>query len=113
MTEMIAALAEDPAALSRLSEAAAERGASLAWDRSVEPLVQQLMAWFPDRLATRSPAPGLKLVEQTASTTSPERPPTIERPLREPGPRDRDDITEIRQLQIAAAGSVNMSNLRD
>ncbi|MBZ9655489.1 glycosyltransferase [Phyllobacterium lublinensis] len=111
MTEMLAALAEDSAALSRLSEAAAERGGSLAWDHSVEPLVQQLMAWFPDRFAARTPA--LKLVEQTASTALPDRAPAIERLLREPGSRERDDISEIRPLQIAAAGSVNMNNLRD
>ncbi len=113
MTEMIAALAEDSAALRRLSEAAAERGASLAWDRSVEPLVQQLMAWFPDRLSTRSPGAGLKLVEQTSPSVSPDRPQTAERLFREAGPRERDEISEIRQLQLAAAGSVNMNNLRD
>ncbi|WP_072642900.1 glycosyltransferase [Sinorhizobium americanum] len=83
MTETIAALAEDSAALSRLSEAAAERGASLSWDRSVEPLVEQLMAWFPDRFSTRSPAPGLKLVEETEA---PDQPWAIERLLRETVP---------------------------
>ncbi len=113
LTEIIMALSEDPAALRRLSEAAAERGGSLMWEHSVEPLVNQLKSWFPDRLPTLPVETTLKLVEQTVPTITPERIPSFERFPREAAPKQRDEISEIRPLQIAAAGSAHMHNLRN
>jgi glycosyltransferase involved in cell wall biosynthesis len=112
LTGMIAALSEDTAALTQLSEAASERGGSLAWEQSVGPLVEQLKSWFPDRLATRA-IENLKLVEPVASLLTTERLPSVERPLREPDVHGRNDLSEIRPLLSAAARSANMNNLRN
>jgi hypothetical protein len=82
------------------------------WEHSVEPLVNQLKSWFPDRLPTLPVETTLKLVEQTAPTPA-ERIPSFERFPREAAPKQRDEISEIRPLQIAAAGSAHMHNLRN
>ena len=105
----IAALAEDTEALGRLSEAAAQRGGALAWELSVEPFVKQLKAWFADRFVS-APEPELKVVEHAPPASSP-RPSTFPRNQRDE--TQRDEITEIRPRQIAAAGSANMNNLRN
>lgn len=109
MGAALAGLAGDPAALRRLSDAAAERAASLVWERSVEPLVQQLMAWFPGRLSSFSLEGGLKIAGQTAA---PADRPSGDRGPREIAPKERGDLPGLKPLQIAAAGSSNTNNLR-
>ncbi|EJN02793.1 glycosyltransferase [Phyllobacterium sp. YR531] len=112
LTEALSALAADPDALKRLSDAAAVRGGSLAWEESVIPLVKQLRSWFPDRLP-QSDEPALKSAEQNAVPVSPSRVPRFEVETIDEDHEDHNEITEIRPLQIAAAGSANMNNLRN
>lgn len=112
LTEAIAALAADPEALRRLSEAAADRGGALAWENSVIPLVKQLKTWFPERLP-QTAEPELKRADQTIPTVSSGRFQSLESDLPEEDQEDHNEITEIRPLQIAAAGSANMNNLRN
>ncbi|MHC1551073.1 glycosyltransferase [Phyllobacterium sp. K27] len=112
LTEAISALATDPDALQRLSEAAAIRGGSLAWEESVAPLVKQLKAWFPDRLP-QSLEQTPQLLEQAVVPISSSRVHRVEVTTLDEDQEDHNEITEIRPLQIAAAGSANMNNLRN
>lgn len=112
LTEAISALAADRDALQRLSEAAAIRGGALAWEESVSPLVKQLKAWFPDRLP-QSVEQAPKVLEQTVVPISTSRIHRVDAEAIDEDQEDRNEITEIRPLQIAAAGSANMNNLRN
>ncbi len=112
LTEAISALAADRDALQRLSEAAAIRGGALAWEESVSLLVKQLKAWFPDRLP-QSVEQAPKVLEQTVVPISTSRIYRVDAEAIDEDQEDRNEITEIRPLQIAAAGSANMNNLRN
>ncbi|MGH6860743.1 MAG: glycosyltransferase family 4 protein, partial [Phyllobacterium sp.] len=112
LTEAIAALAADPEALRRLSEAAAERGGGLAWEQSVEPLVKQLKGWFADRFPGAA-APEAEPRDQIVPAFSAGRFQPMESLSQAEEPDKRHEINTIRPLQIAAAGSTNLNNLRN
>jgi hypothetical protein len=101
-------LAGDPAELRRMAETAAERNATRGWDQTVEPLMRQLAAWFPDRLSWGLEDGGS--IAGSASSADVNNPVLPDRAAREEPRKPSAETLHRRSLRVAAVGSPSVTN---